>query len=109
MATKAKSKKVKVIVRPATDNAYKEGYAKANGKIIPFDIPVVVDENDVKVLESIKEPKRIDSNTIDVHRIMDDLQITQEKANRIARMSEKEGMTGEVNVRYVPKYFVRVV
>jgi hypothetical protein len=109
MATKAKSKKVKIIVKPATDNAYKEGYAKANGKIIPFDVPVIVDENDVRVLERIKEPKRMDKNAIDVHRIMDDLQITQEKANRIARMSEKEGMTGKVDVRYVPRYFVRVV
>ena len=106
---KTKEKRIKVIVKPATDNAYKEGYAKANGKVIPFEVPVIVNENDIKVLERIKEPKRVDKNSIDIHKIMDDLQITQETANKVAKRSKEDGMTGRVDVRYVPKYFVKVV
>jgi len=97
---------IKVIVKPATDNAYREGYAKANGKVIPYDVPVIVEESDLKVLERMKEPKKVNDKTIDVHKIMNDLRITQEKANRIARIQEREN-TGRI--RYVNKYIVKVV
>ncbi len=105
---KAKSQdgKVKVIVKPATDNADREGFVKVNGKIIPFDIPVIVTENDVKAIERIKEPRRVNSKT-DPRVIMEQLRISQEKANRIARLQEKENLNA--SVRYVNKYFVKVV
>jgi len=108
MATKANKKGIKIIVKPATDNAYKEGFAKANGKVIPFDVPIIVEPRDVKVLERMKEPKRITSKSIDVRQIMNQMQIPQEKANKIARMSEKENMQNG-QIRYTPKYFVKIV
>ena len=108
MATKATKKGIKIIVKPATDNAYKEGYAKANGKVIPFDVPVIVEQSDIKVLERMKEPKKVSNKQIDVRNIMNQMQISQEKANKIARMSEKENMQNG-QIRYVPKYFVQIV
>ena len=98
--------KIRIIVQPATDNADKEGFAKVNGKIIPFGVPVFVDKNDIKVLERMKEPRTVNRKT-DPRAIMEELRITQEKANRIARMQERENMNK--SIRYVNKYFVKVV
>ncbi len=103
---KAKSDKVRIIVKPATDNADREGFVKVNGKIIPFDVPVVVEPRDVAAIERIKEPRRVNSKT-DPRAIMEQLRITQEKANRIARLQEKENLN--TSVRFVNKYFVKIV
>jgi len=101
---KAKSDKVKVIVKPATDNADKEGYAKANGKVIPYDIPVIISQMDLKALERQKEPRKVNSK-LDPRAIMEQLQIPQEKANRIAKNNDIQN----AKVKYVPKYFVKIV
>jgi len=106
---KTLDKKVKVIVSPITDNAYKEGYAFVNGKVVPFDIPVILEDKDVKALERRKEPKRIDSSGVNVHELMNRMKISQEKANRIARSGMADNMDGKVKVRYVNKYNIRYV
>ena len=98
---------IKVIIKPATDNADREGYAKINGKVLPYDVPVTISERDLKTLERIKEP-RVVNRRQDPRAIMEQLRISQEKANKIARMSEKEGM-GNTSMRMVNKYFVKVV
>ena len=103
---KTQSDKIKVIVEPATDNADREGYCKVNGKIIPYGVPYTVTQNDLKVIKRVKEHRVIREKN-DPRAIMERMQISQEKANRIARMSEKEGMGG--SVRFVRKYHVRVV
>lgn len=105
--SKSKAKKqIKVKILPATDNSRKLNFAKVNGKIIPYDIPTIIDENDLKVLKGLKEPTRQDGS-INIGNIMDDLQITQEKANKIARMSETKDMTSRV--KFINKYFVQIL
>jgi len=101
MATR--NRKTKVIVSPATDNAHKEGFVKINGKIIVFGIPVELDEQDILAIKRIREPKRVDTG-IDVHKLMDQLQLPQEKVNKLLR--ENADMRTSSNVRYVPKYIV---
>jgi hypothetical protein len=101
--------KVKIIVEPATDNADREGFVKINGKVIPFGVPMIVNRKDVRAIKSIKEPKKKSSTGVDVKAIMEQLQITQEKANRVARNMEKDGIQNPngVNIRWKNKYFVR--
>jgi hypothetical protein len=101
-------KRYVAIVSPRTDNAIKIPYVKVNGKIIPFDRKVEINENDLKALQGMKEPKK-KGLAIDVHQIMDNLKINQEKANRIARLQEREGMYGKGNVQFIPKYTVNIV
>jgi len=101
-------KKYIAIVAPRTDNAMKIPYVKVNGKIVPFDRKVELDENDIKALQGMKEPKK-KGISIDVHQIMDTMRISQEKANRIARLQEKEGMYGNGNIQFVPKYTINIV
>jgi len=103
---KMENGKVKIIVKPATDNADREGFVKVNGKIIPFDVPVIVEPRDVTAIERMKEPRRVNGKT-DPRAIMEQLRVSQEKANRIARLQEKENLNA--SVRYVNKYFVKVV
>ena len=102
----AKKNGIKVIVKPATDNAYKEGYVKINGKVIPFDVTVILEERDIKAIQRIKEPKRTGNRAIDVHQIMNQMQITQEKANKIARMNKD---IENAEIKFVPKYFVQIL
>ena len=106
---KTLDKKVKVIVTPVTDNAYKQGYAFVNGKVVPFDVPVILEDKDVKALERRKEPKKASGSAVDVHALMEQLKISQEKANRIARSGQAEGMDGKPKVRYVNMYNIRYV
>lgn len=98
-------KLITVIVKPATDNAYKEGYAFANGKVIPFDVKVKLEDRDIKVLQSRREARKVDPNGVNVHELMDQLRIPQEKANAIAK-SNGTHMNGKVNSRRVNKYNV---
>lgn len=84
-----KDDKVIIKVSAATDNADREGYAKVNGKIIPYDVPVAVTMADYKALKAMKESRKGDQR-INPRQIMEELQIPQEQANRIARMSEKD-------------------
>ena len=101
------TKGIKIIVKPATDNAYKEKFAKANGKVIPFDVPIIVEQRDIRVLQSLKEPRKMEQKRVNVHNIMDQMQITQEKANKIARSNDRDMSTG--GIQFVPKYFVQIV
>jgi hypothetical protein len=101
-------KKYIVVVSPRTDNAIKVPYVKANGKVIPFDRKVEINENDLKVIQGMKEPKQ-KGLSVDVHQIMNTLHVSQEKANRIAKLQEKEGMGGTGNIQFVPKYTVTII
>ena len=98
---------IKVKVLPATDNSRRLGYARVNQKVIPFDVPVIINEQDLKGLKHQKEPVNTANETINVRKIMDDLQIPQSKANKIASMNESKDMNSKVD--FIPKYFVQVL
>jgi len=109
MATKRLNKdEYEVIVTSATDNAYEVGYAKVNGKIIPFNRKVIINKNDLKALRSLKEPRKNAGSGLDPRQIMEQLKIPQEKANQIARNSDRE-MNGKVNMRMIPKYNISIL
>ena len=106
--SKAKAKKsIMVKVLPATDNSRRLGYARINRKVIPFDVPVKVSEQDLIGLRHQKEPTNKANKTINVDKIMNELQVPQEKANKIARMNESQNMNSKIE--FIPKYFVQVL
>jgi len=104
---KSKSNDIKIVVLPATDNARKEGYARANGKIIPFEATVVVPIDVYEALKRIKEPVVEDAGTIDVKDMMDTLRVSQEKMNAIAKMSPE--MMRKRKVKFINKYYVKAI
>ena len=103
---RTKKETIKVVVTPATDNAHKERFVKVNGKVIAFGVPMELTQDDINAIKRLKEPKK-SSTGVDVHDIMDQLQITQEKANKILR--QNKDMQNNVNIRYVNKYNISKV
>ena len=103
MAKDTKIKTRKVIIRPIESQDYKENGAVCGAKRIPFDTPLVLSENDIKVIERQKipaqRPKRIDPK-----QIMASMQITQEKANLVARQMEQDKDMG--NEIYFRKRYI---
>ena len=95
---------IKVIVQPATDNAYKERFVKINGKVIPFGIPMELTQDDIGALKRIKEPKR-NTNNRSVYDVMEQFKISQEKANKIMRSGDSD-FTKDVSIGFVPKYTI---
>jgi len=84
----------KIIVRPVESQDYKEGGAVCGSKRIPFDTPIVLSENDIKQIERQKipaqRPKKINPKDI-----MQTMQISQEKANLVARQMEQDKDMGQ--------------
>lgn len=97
------SKVQRYIVVPRSTEAVKEMFCTANGKRIPFDKPVVLSENDVKVLKNQKEPIKIQGE-INVQTIMDEFKVPQRQANEIAKARERDG--NGTRVKWVPRYSV---
>ena len=105
MAGKKEETKVRrYIVIPRSNEALKERFAVANMKRIPFDTPVPLTELEVRVLKEQKEPIQIEG-TVDVHAIMEEMQIPQEKANKIAEARSRNRDIGK-KIKFVPKYSV---
>lgn len=97
----AKEKIERFIVTPATDNAHKEPFIRINGKVIVFGIPIPLTKNDVMAIKNIKEPKRVDTG-VDVHKLMDQLKLPQEKVNKM--LKSDPSMRTNSNVKYIRKY-----
>lgn len=103
----AAKKKNVYIITPRTDNAYKIPYVKANGKIFPLDRKVILDDNDIAVIKNYKETRAKSNLRINVNKIMDDLRIPQEVANKLAREQERRNFGG--GIEFVPMYSVTPV
>ena len=104
MASKQEKAKRYVVI-PRSNEAFKERFAIANGKRVPFDTPVILADGDVKVLKHQREPIQIDGD-VNVHQIMDEMRIPQSEANKIAqaRANSKDAMGKKI--QWVPKYSV---
>ena len=94
---------VKCVVIPRTNDAIKEKILKVNGKVIPFDREVMLTENDIRTINGMKEPMKVEKD-VNVHEIMEKMQIPQSEANRIAEARMRAG--GESSFSWVQKYTV---
>ena len=86
-----KDKARKVIVSPRNNEAYKEGYAEANGMKIPFDTPVVLAPNVIKALENQKEPVKVDGEET-IYDIMEKFKVDMKKAAVIMQERKNQGL-----------------
>lgn len=101
--SKAKEGPVKCVVIPRTNDAIRERFVKVNGKTVPFDREVYLTENDIKTIQGMKEPMKVEKD-VNVHEIMEKMQIPQSEANRIAEARMRNG--GESSFSWVPKFSV---
>ena len=103
---KSANKNRKVIVIPRSNETYKEKYAVANGAKVPFETPVLLTPEQIRVIEMQKEPIK-ESGDETVYSIMDRLQVDQRKAAEILRQKQADGMNSRIS--WKQKYIVKDV
>lgn len=103
----SKAKTLEVIVSPSDTKDYNEVYAISGIKKIPYGKRVTITQHDLEQLKQQKLPIMVDKH-IDVHQIMDEMKITQEKANLIAREMAQDSSMNK-SFRYVPKYHIEIL
>jgi hypothetical protein len=87
----------------------KERFVKVNGggmiaRPIPFETPVFLTDSEVKAIKRMKDPMQVEGR-IDVHELMDKHQITQKKANEMAKLMERDPAANR-KFSWVSKYIV---
>ncbi len=105
MAGKTEKKAKQYIVTPRSPESLKEGFCIANGRRVPFDQPVYLSEAQVATLKRQKEPIQMEKQ-INVYELMEKHQITQEKANQMARQIQADPSMGGKKISFVPKFSV---
>ncbi len=93
MAAEKKQHK-KYLVYARSQDTMKEKFVKINAKgmiarPIPFEKPVYLTEDEVKAIRRIKEPMQVEKR-IDVQEIMNAHQISQSKAQEMAKLMEAD-------------------
>jgi hypothetical protein len=104
----ADKKSGRYIILPRNQETYEEKFAFANGKKLPFETPVTLDQNDVRTLENQKEPFKTDSQ-MTVFDIMDKYQVPQEKAVAILKAQAEHPELGTQTIKWRSKYLVQAV
>ena len=101
MATKKEVRKKYLVIARSTETI-KEQYAIAGRKRIPFDTPVYLTDNDIATLKRQREAIQIEKQ-VNVREIMEQHQISQAKANELAKLQESDG---KKQIKFVSKYIV---
>ena len=102
---KVKSTGDMYIIIPRSNETIKEQYAVAGTKRLPFNVPLRLSKKDVMLLRRQKEPIQVDKQ-INVHEIMDKFSIDQQKANKMAKLTEANPEMGGKSIQFVSKYIV---
>ena len=108
MAKATQNKLKKYMIIPRNDDIYKEKYAVANTRKLPFETPVMLAERDIKALEGQREPVEVDSK-MTVMDIMDKYQVDQKKAAEIAAAQATHPEIGGKSIKWRPKYILQAV
>ena len=96
----------KVMVIPRDNKTYEEKYAIANGKKIPFEIPITLNEKDIKAIEHQKEAHQVD-NIMTVPDVMNKYSCTQAEAVKIVEAQSHHKEIGGKKIVWRPKYMVQ--
>ena len=104
MAAKGKERQKYIVIARSTDTM-KEVYAFANGRKIPFDTPVPLTDSQIASLKRQKEAIQIEKQ-ISVREIMEKHQVSQTKANEMAKLIADNPDQGGKKIQYVSKYIV---
>ena len=93
------------IVIARSNETIKEGYAMAGARAIPFDTPVAMSDREVESVKRQKEAIQLDKQ-INVRELMEKHQISQAKANEMAKLIAENPEQGGKKIEFVPKYIV---
>ena len=102
------NKLIKCLVIPRNQETYNEKFAVANGRRLPFEVPVMIKREDIDVLEHQKEPFKADS-TMSVFDIMEKHSVPQDKAIQIMDAQRHHPELNESTIKWRPKYIVQTV
>ncbi len=109
MATKQPETKDGIyIVVPRNNETLKEkavmtGFGKRS---VPFNRPVRLNAQEYKNIQRQKEPIQIEKE-INVMEIMEEHQISQTKANEMAKLKSSNTKIGGKQISFVPKFFLQ--
>jgi hypothetical protein len=98
----------KYIIIPRNQNTYKEKFAIANTRRLPFETPVTLSAKDVQALEHQKEPFQTDVQ-MTVYEIMEKYQVDQKKASEIAAAQSQHPEIGGKKITWRSKYIIQSV
>ncbi len=93
------------LVIARNNETLKEGYAVAGPKRIPFDTPIALNDKDVESLKRQREPIQIEKQ-VNVRELMQKHQVSQTKANEMARMISANPDQGGKKIEFVSKYIL---
>jgi hypothetical protein len=105
---KADMKAGRYIIIPRDQNTYNEKFAVVNGRKLPFEVPVMLKENDVKAVEHQKEPFQVD-NQMTIYDVMDKFQVDQSKAAEIVQAQATHPEIGGKTIKWRSKYILQAV
>jgi hypothetical protein len=104
MAAK-KEERTKYIVIARSTDTIKEMYAIAGNKRIPFDEPVYLNKRDIESLKRQREPIQVEKQ-VSVRDIMNKHQVSQVKAQEMAKLISENPDQGGKQITFVSKYVI---
>ncbi len=96
------------MIIPRNQDTYDEKFCIANGKRLPFEVPVSLSQRDVETLEKQKEPFKADS-TMTIYDVMDKYSVPQEQAVKILEAQSKHPELNESTIKWRAKYIVQSI
>jgi len=98
----------KYVIIPRNEETYKEGFAVANRRRLPFETPVTLSKQDVDALENQKEPVKT-TNRLTVYEVMEKYQVDQKKASQIVQAQAQHPDIGGTTIKWRPKFILQAV
>jgi len=102
--TDKKSQRYMII--PRNQDTYDEKYAIANGRKVPFEVPITLSQKEVDSLEHQKEAFQVD-NQLTVMDAMDKYQVDQKKAATIVAAQASHKEIGGKTIKWRSKYILQ--
>jgi len=102
------SKPARIMIVPRNQDTYEERFAIANGKRLPFEVPLSLSEKDILTLEKQKEPFKA-NNTMTVYDIMDKYGVPQDKAISILEAQNTHPDINGSSIKWRSKYVIQRV
>ena len=94
------------MIIPRSQSTYEERFAIANGKRLPFEVPLRLSQKDVDTLQGQKEPFQVD-NIMTVPDAMEKFSCDQQKASEIVAAQSTHKEIGGKTIKWRAKYILQ--
>jgi len=105
-ASADKRERTTYMVIPRNQDTYDEKFAIANGRKIPFEVPVSLTQREVDALKHQKEAFQVD-NQLTVYDAMDKYQCDQAAAAKIVAAQAQHKEIGGKTIKWRAKYILQ--